>query len=69
MPRKMSASAPTISRKETDDFELFVVFRFVEGFRFFANSLWDAIAHPIDLFEPQESANYFAAAGYDPDPL
>jgi len=34
---------------------------------FFANNLWDAIAHLIDLFEPHESANHFAAAGYDPD--
>jgi hypothetical protein len=39
----------------------------LRGFRFFANSFWDAIAHLIDLFEPRESANYFAAAEYDPD--
>ena len=29
--------------------------------------LWNAIAEAIDLFEPDECANYFAAAGYDPD--
>ena len=29
--------------------------------------LWAAIGHLIDLFTPQECANYFAAAGYDPD--
>jgi transposase len=29
--------------------------------------LWDAIGHIIDLFTPHECANYFAAAGYDPD--
>ena len=28
---------------------------------------WDTIGSLIDLFEPQECANYFAAAGYDPD--
>ena len=28
--------------------------------------LWGAIASCIDLFTPQECANYFAAAGYDP---
>lgn len=27
--------------------------------------LWDAIAHGIDTFTPQECHNYFAAAGYD----
>ena len=29
--------------------------------------LWDAIAEAIDHFPPGECANYFAAAGYDPD--
>lgn len=29
--------------------------------------LWAAIARLIDLFTPQECANYFTAAGYDPD--
>jgi len=29
--------------------------------------LWDAIGHSIDLFTPHECANYFAAAGYEPD--
>ena len=31
------------------------------------DSLWDAIGHIIDLFTPSECANYFAAAGYEPD--
>jgi transposase len=31
------------------------------------DDLWDAIADLIDLFTPQECANYFEAAGYDPD--
>ena len=29
--------------------------------------LWATIGRLIDLFAPQEGANYFAAAGYDPD--
>lgn len=29
--------------------------------------LWTAIGRLIDAFTPQECANYFAAAGYDPD--
>jgi transposase len=29
--------------------------------------LWTAIGRLVDLFPPQECANYFAAAGYDPD--
>ena len=29
--------------------------------------LWAAIGRLIDLFPPQECANYFTAAGYDPD--
>jgi transposase len=30
------------------------------------DQLWAAIATAIDTFTPQECANYFAAAGYDP---
>lgn len=29
--------------------------------------LWDAVGDVIQLFKPNECANYFAAAGYDPD--
>lgn len=29
--------------------------------------LWNSVGDVIKLFEPQECANYFAAAGYDPD--
>jgi len=29
--------------------------------------LWAAIGHFVDVFTPQECANYFEAAGYDPD--
>ncbi len=29
------------------------------------DDLWDAIAHGIDTFTPNECENYFAAAGYD----
>jgi transposase len=29
------------------------------------SGLWDTIGRPIDLFTPQECANFFAAAGYD----
>ena len=29
--------------------------------------LWDTLGHLIDLFTPQECANYFAAAGYEPE--
>ncbi len=29
--------------------------------------LWRVIGHLIEAFAPQECANYFAAAGYDPD--
>jgi len=29
--------------------------------------LWATIGRLIDLFTPQEGANYFATAGYDPD--
>jgi transposase len=31
------------------------------------DGLRDAIGHIIDLFTPSECANYFAAAGYEPD--
>ncbi|HSM42626.1 MAG TPA: IS630 family transposase [Afifellaceae bacterium] len=31
------------------------------------DGLWDAIGHLVEHFTPQECANYFAAAGYDPD--
>ena len=31
------------------------------------DDLWDAIADLIDLFTPQECANYFKAARYDPE--
>ena len=31
------------------------------------DGLWDAIGHLFKLFTAQECANYFAAAGYDPD--
>jgi transposase len=29
--------------------------------------LWSAIGRIVGAFTPQECANYFAAAGYDPD--
>lgn len=29
--------------------------------------LWDAVADAIERFEPEECANYFAAAGYEPE--
>jgi transposase len=31
------------------------------------DGLWDRIGNLLDCFTPQECANYFAAAGYDPD--
>jgi transposase len=31
------------------------------------DGLWDTIGRLIELFKPEECANYFAAAGYDPD--
>lgn len=31
------------------------------------DGLWDAIGRFLDLFTPQECANYFSAAGYDAD--
>jgi transposase len=30
-------------------------------------ALWDAVGAIVDLFSPAECANYFKAAGYDPD--
>ena len=29
--------------------------------------LWDAIGNLLDVFSPKECANYFAAAGYEPE--
>jgi transposase len=31
------------------------------------DALWNTVGEIVELFEPQECANYFAAAGYDPD--
>jgi transposase len=31
------------------------------------NALWDAVGLLLDTFTPAECANYFKAAGYDPD--
>ena len=31
------------------------------------DTLWDAVAPAIDTFSPKECANYFAAAGYEPE--
>lgn len=31
------------------------------------DALWDAVGPLLDLFTPAECANYFKAAGYDPD--
>ncbi len=31
------------------------------------NALWDAVGTLIDRFTPAECANYFAAAGYEPE--
>lgn len=31
------------------------------------DGLWNTVGDLIKLFEPQQCANYFAAAGYDPD--
>ncbi len=31
------------------------------------DGLWTAIGRFVDVFTPQECANYFAAAGYDAD--
>ncbi|MHC2492223.1 transposase [Sinorhizobium meliloti] len=31
------------------------------------DALWNTVGDIVELFEPQECANYFAAAAYDPD--
>jgi len=31
------------------------------------DALWDAVAAALDAFTPDECANYFAAAGYEPE--
>ena len=31
------------------------------------SGLWNAVGRILDTFSPAECANYFAAAGYDPD--
>ena len=31
------------------------------------NGLWDAIGRILDLYSPQECANYFTNSGYDAD--
>ncbi len=31
------------------------------------DALWDAVADAIDAFTPDECANYFTAAGYEPE--
>ncbi|MEO9629315.1 MAG: transposase, partial [Sulfitobacter sp.] len=31
------------------------------------DGLWDAVGAVIPLFKPDECANYFAAAGYEPE--
>jgi transposase len=31
------------------------------------DGLWDAVGSLVDRFTPAECANYFQAAGYDPD--
>jgi hypothetical protein len=31
------------------------------------SALWNSVGEIVTLFEPEECANYFAAAGYDPD--
>ncbi|RVH47652.1 IS630 family transposase, partial [Sinorhizobium meliloti] len=31
------------------------------------DALWNTVGDIVKLFEPQECANYFAAAGHDPD--
>jgi hypothetical protein len=31
------------------------------------DALWDTVGKIVTLFKPQECANYFAAAGYDPE--
>ena len=29
--------------------------------------LWDLIGRLVDIFQPDECANYFSSCGYDPD--
>jgi hypothetical protein len=29
--------------------------------------LWDLIGRLVDIFQPDECANYFSSYGYDPD--
>ena len=31
------------------------------------DGLWDAVGRAIDAFTPTECANYFTAAGYEPE--
>jgi len=31
------------------------------------NGLWDLIGRLVDIFKPNECANYFTSCGYDPD--
>ena len=31
------------------------------------NGLWDLIGRLVDIFQPDECANYFSSCGYDPD--
>lgn len=31
------------------------------------NGLWDLIGRLVDIFQPNECANYFSSCGYDPD--
>jgi hypothetical protein len=31
------------------------------------NGLWDMIGRLVDIFKPNECANYFTSCGYDPD--
>ena len=31
------------------------------------NGLWDLIGKLVDIFQPDECANYFSSCGYDPD--
>ena len=31
------------------------------------SGLWSLLGRLVDLFQPQECANYFSSCGYDPD--
>jgi hypothetical protein len=31
------------------------------------NGLWDLIGRLVDIFQPDECANYFSSCGYDPE--